>query len=1322
MAVEQIISSDAWLLTQEPLETTFAEYHSTLPHPFSLTGAVDHVSGNGAAGIYIASAESVGVRTFSALVIDQSGTVSIIQGTMVDDNGSFSLVSATEVSVTNGGMGLFPNYMSYTGTEWGYTHSGGQGVATDISVASPEIGGIILFRKPGVSADLLTLAQINTPRVLSGNINFPNQGLTTLTATSVGDSSSPSGLAVVQYPMIHGIVGAPFGALDVDIGKSVPWTSNFVNDLFITDTNSGDCRYWITEWVKRNQTTKFLSLGVDYFSDPVGWRQAQFAAADAAWNYSNDDWVLFIDSTEGLSCDTRTPPNDVEIDPFKSYIQTEIARAETLGLTSISIPFFAYVRDADIPDPRRFLELADPSDVQDWLQQSGSNLSVDSVNISVIEAITPYYYQQQDVSKRGLARLIKVSALRSGFNWAAIDTLSVPNDGVGIQIISYAYASWVNPATGENDGLKMRAKISSVRSLAGMPSGGGGVTGTAGPYTVAQDGVLTRVVPSSTQTQPILTPLYPTLFRSNLRFGTWYPPGVSAPDPIKPPYAFSFPPPAGRGEAMPAFAQVNNGEDLLFAGAPIGAGTAYSASVNLDYSPASSSALLWIDAQRSSVSSGALTNLGTAGSAYNARFGSTTGVDSFDPALLAHTGTNYLYLPGVANNGASVLNRAAYIPASSLQIDWDFTPYDLSVAEQSLVTLFGIASNRGWRLSLGTSSLALLWSTDGGDVNVGSQSVNFTTMGIATGVRTRGRVILRFNNGSGNYDVRWYTVNSLGTATLVETDTGVGTTSIFSSTQNLEIGTRTGLGVPINAAIYKTSVTVDGVLQLDADFTTGITSGAQTTFTESSANAATVTINRATSGRKSVAVVRPILLFGTDDYMEVVYDPENAYVRTLSAVGAVQSPYASYVTGTATAGTTTTLTDTTKAWTVNGYQNRVVRITSGTGVGQVRNIASNTATALTVSTAWTTTPDATSAYVIETKGNVSGDIEIVIRCSLDQWISGSNQPLVVKRATGQWSYYLFVGATGNLNFYFTLDGSTSVPLSSGVLPFTDGVTYWIRVRRAATGSWTMEYAADTGTNTTEPGTWTAVPSGSGTGTSGTMWQGTADVGIGGSSTISYSTGKFYGARVREGYSGTNYVFWDAAGHDNSGESYIDGTARSYWTVGTGLSVVNANKLNFGATDSFSLVVVLRQWGTQPSFGRILDKLSGVAGGSGVTGYALLNYNANGKTYFTVGAPSTTVPTGTNTAGSATTFAMGDLKVITGVRDVSLDRLSHYYSNTLGGGPITDSSVGAISNSATVKIGGTSGAYDDLEVVAVAIWQKSLSTTDIANLVTYFGAV
>ena len=72
-----------------------------------------------------------------------------------------------------------------------------------------------------------------------------------------------------------------------------------------------------------------------------------------------------------------------------------------------------------------------------------------------------------------------------------------------------------------------------------------------------------------------------------------------------------------------------------------------------------------------------------------------------------------------------------------------------------------------------------------------------------------------------------------------------------------------------------------------------------------------------------------------------------------------------YATGTATAGGGAFLVDGGKTWTVNQWSNSQVRITAGTGAGQVRTIASNTATALTVSAAWGTSPDATSVYVIE---------------------------------------------------------------------------------------------------------------------------------------------------------------------------------------------------------------------------------------------------------------------------------------------------------------------------------------------------------------------
>lgn len=81
-----------------------------------------------------------------------------------------------------------------------------------------------------------------------------------------------------------------------------------------------------------------------------------------------------------------------------------------------------------------------------------------------------------------------------------------------------------------------------------------------------------------------------------------------------------------------------------------------------------------------------------------------------------------------------------------------------------------------------------------------------------------------------------------------------------------------------------------------------------------------------------------------------------------------------YAQGTAT-GTqsTTTLQDTNQTWTTNFYANFDVKILSGTGAGQRRRIASNTANTLTLAAAvtgntrtgaWAVTPDSTSVYEI----------------------------------------------------------------------------------------------------------------------------------------------------------------------------------------------------------------------------------------------------------------------------------------------------------------------------------------------------------------------
>lgn len=79
-------------------------------------------------------------------------------------------------------------------------------------------------------------------------------------------------------------------------------------------------------------------------------------------------------------------------------------------------------------------------------------------------------------------------------------------------------------------------------------------------------------------------------------------------------------------------------------------------------------------------------------------------------------------------------------------------------------------------------------------------------------------------------------------------------------------------------------------------------------------------------------------------------------------------------TGTATGGTSTTMTVSGAAWTANQWAGGVLQITGGVGVGQERVIASNTATVLTVTQPFSTTPDATSVFRI-----IPGSVNIADR-------------------------------------------------------------------------------------------------------------------------------------------------------------------------------------------------------------------------------------------------------------------------------------------------------------------------------------------------------
>lgn len=281
-------------------------------------------------------------------------------------------------------------------------------------------------------------------------------------------------------------------------------------------------------------------------------------------------------------------------------------------------------------------------------------------------------------------------------------------------------------------------------------------------------------------------------------------------------------------------------------------------------------AVLWLDASLSSVSGGKLTNLGKGGSALDAQFGSTTSTDTNDPLLLTHTGTNYLYLPGTTGNYARTPDSNALDITGDLEFVCRIAAEDYTPSTDKIIAAKWRTNQWSWHLRILTSgAFSFFWS------NAGTTALNQQVSppvalvdGATYWVRAQFTVATRQLTVSWAPDQATEPVSYTSSASSA---TGAATT-IFAGSAVLEVGSADdGVSLPWSGRIYRTIVRngLGGTTVFDADFTAGITSGSQTTFTESSSNAATVTINRATSGRKSVAVTRNVLLFGTDDYLEV---------------------------------------------------------------------------------------------------------------------------------------------------------------------------------------------------------------------------------------------------------------------------------------------------------------------------------------------------------------------------------------------------------------------------------------------------------------------
>lgn len=372
-----------------------------------------------------------------------------------------------------------------------------------------------------------------------------------------------------------------------------------------------------------------------------------------------------------------------------------------------------------------------------------------------------------------------------------------------------------------------------------------------------------------------------------------------------------------------------------------------------------------------------IVNLGTGGTGLNATNGSSSSADSNDARFLDWPGDNtgnYMYIPGTTNNFLRVTDEAALDITGDLDLrvwlamdDWT------SSSDRALIRKWFGSDGNSYQLILQSSSFLFFGFQDSGGTPrdrtstialPSASAVDFQPLWV--------RVTLDVDNGASGNDTRFfYSSDGVTWTQLGTTVTVAGTTSVRATNSDLFCGEFIG------GKVYRGQVLngIGGTTVLDID-TSRITTGSATSFTATTGQ--TVTIARSTSGSKSVAVVSPVFLFGTDDYMEIA---DNALLDFTSTdpftLLVVHRPWATQGTNDTLLAKKANTTQTTQGWNLSGGTATALlgqsQIGDGTN-GLTAVSGTRTAGALTTTTAVRDiTSDTLRVYVGSTAGSAVTD-------------------------------------------------------------------------------------------------------------------------------------------------------------------------------------------------------------------------------------------------------------------------------------------------------------------------------------------------------------
>jgi hypothetical protein len=679
-----------------------------------------------------------------------------------------------------------------------------------------------------------------------------------------------------------------------------------------------------------------------------------------------------------------------------------------------------------------------------------------------------------------------------------------------------------------------------------------------------------------------------------------------------------------------------------------------------------SQAVGWWDAAAYRDGDRLLRNRGVAGDLLDMQLGSSDRVATTnDPLFLAPEDSGYVYLPGVNGNFLSVPDENALDITGDIDVrvrvamdNW--TPS----AVQFLFSKHTSSPNQGWYLRLETNgTLRFLWSTNG-STNVSRVSTAAT--GVVNGATKWVRATFDVDNGASGHDVKFFTSDDGATWTqLGSTVTTAGTTSIFSNNANVLVGNTFGNSANLAIGKFYRAQILDGidgttVLDIDCD---AITDGSATSFT--AVTNQTVTINRSTSGRKSVAVPSKSLKKWDDPH---VYLPGvNGNFLSVPDENALD------ITGDIDIRVRLAMDD----WTPSATN---VVYGSGLAVDQTHELqilGTGVLRFVYLDQTVTTRTDTSSVAP-----NVTDGSALWIRVTLDVDNGASGRDTKFYTSTDDGLTWVQLGST------VTTAGVISVPASTSARTVgarSNGAPCAGKFYRA------VIYSDLTETNKVLDIDCAKAPTNF---TAGQPITFLADTG----QTVTLNSTAGSGMKVR----GTRF---------SSGRSlFLLGTDDFFECVANWQHQL----LNFGQGDSFTVLAVVRQWATPANNGRHVSKRNA----STNVGYDLFNNgtNTNIRSF---------ISDGTNSAQRTglSSFTLGSPELLGLVVNGVANTFATFVNSSLSATTST-LSVGLLANGAALTIGRFAGSvnYADMEFTSAAVFRRALTPDEIKTITSYYGGI